>query len=832
MGPSCDPTIYPECASFSTTVTPAPGPDLTLTKTGPLYSVVGSTVTYTLTITNVGSAAVAAGTTFNTADVLPTGAAFVSATAAAPLVAGPVTCTGSPTLTCGLTAGSNGFATGTSATVTMVVTAPSTPSTGTNYASVSIDGTAQPPTPGVACITSNCASLPQTFDPVPTPELTLAKTSYPTTVVNGQIVYTFTVTNVGSGPLAAGTVVPFADTLPSQTTLTGFNDLTGVTGTQCTGTQVLTGCTTTLASALAVGGTATFEMFVTAPPSTGSITNYASISPDGTTAPPTPGPSCTTANCASDAVLVNPVANANLAISKTGPATVTAGAQAAYTISITNQGTAPLSSGATFAVRDRLPAGATLVSTTPGTGITSVPCIGTTSLACVVTLSTSLPVGGVATFTLTMTAPVSSYTNYVSVSTDGTRNAPTAGPACSQSNCANAPTTVNAPALSLAKTGPASGIVGGQATYTLTVTNNGAAAVAAGASLTVLDQLPASATYVSATPGSGIASVLCTGTSLLTCSPVVGAGGLAIGGTATFSVTMTLPAGTSATNYASITPDGITPPTTPGPACNTASCASFITTPLTAPVLALGKTGPATAVPGGRATYSLTISNTGAVAAPGGIPVAMLDQLPAGASFASASAGAGVAAVSCTGSSLVSCGVTLAAGGLAPGGTVVFYITATMPSPFDGAVSNIASVSIDGVTPPVDPATACAGLGRRRRLQCSTCACAGCKTDVYDPNDPAAVLKRKAAAAAAAARRAKVNGQRKKQELLTAVANVTETKLAAVDPALEAKVAAEVNKVRAKEAKKAGRELILFDAVTNKTLTAIGKLKRNKTLPA
>ena len=124
-GPSCDPTVFPECGSYTTTVTPTPGPDITLTKTGPAYAVVGTQMTYVLTINNVGSGAVAAGTSFPILDSLPSGSTSVSATAAAPLVAGPVTCTGSP-LSCAVTAGSGGIPASSSATLTMVVTAPST----------------------------------------------------------------------------------------------------------------------------------------------------------------------------------------------------------------------------------------------------------------------------------------------------------------------------------------------------------------------------------------------------------------------------------------------------------------------------------------------------------------------------------------------------------------------------------------------------------------------------------------------------------------------------------------------------------------------------------
>lgn len=365
-------------------------------------------------------------------------------------------------------------------------------------------------------------------------------------------------------------------------------------------------------------------------------------------------------------------------------------------------------------------------------------------------------------------------------------------------------------------------------TYTLTITNTGTVAAPGGVPVVVSDQLPAGAAYVSSSAGTGVSTLTCTGASLVSCSVTL-ASSLAVGASATFTLTMTLPTGSSSVNYAAVSPDGVTAPPTPGPSCVSASCASSTTT-LTTPVLALGKTGPAVAVPGGQVTYTLTITNGGGVATPAGVAIPMLDQLPPGAVYASSAPGPGATAVTCSGTSLVSCDVTPAAGGLAPGATAVFYITATMPAPYDGVLSNIASVSIDGVTPPVDPATACAGLGRRRLL-CSTCACAGCSTDVYDPNDKAAVLKRKAAATAAALREAKVEAQERKQGLFDAIANATETKLAAANPALEAKVAATVAEIDTKKQADAARDLALYDALTNKTLTAINTATNKTRIP-
>ena len=146
-----------------------------------------------------------------------------------------------------------------------------------------------------------------------------------------------TIKNQGTGPVATGTVVSVADLLPAGVTYTGANDVSGVTNSACTGTTTLA-CTVQLTSALAVGGTAVFEIVATAPPTAGAATNYASVSEDGTTAPPTPGPSCTTPQCANaNIVYVTPVVSPVLALSKTGPGTVTAGQQVTYTMTITNQ---------------------------------------------------------------------------------------------------------------------------------------------------------------------------------------------------------------------------------------------------------------------------------------------------------------------------------------------------------------------------------------------------------------------------------------------------------------------------------------------------------------
>ncbi|MBS0377787.1 MAG: DUF11 domain-containing protein [Proteobacteria bacterium] len=125
--------------------------------------------------------------------------------------------------------------------------------------------------------------------------------------------------------------------------------------------------------------------------------------------------------------------------------------------------------------------------------------------------------------------------------------------------------------LGLAKSGPSPGLkVGGNSTYTLTVTNTGPLAASQGQ---VKDQLPAGLTFVSAT-GTNWSCGNAAG--LITCS--FSGGTIASGASSTITVTVTPAAGaagTQVTNYASIDPTGGSGAPTPGAGCSpAASCAS------------------------------------------------------------------------------------------------------------------------------------------------------------------------------------------------------------------------------------------------------------------
>jgi len=221
---------------------------------------------------------------------------------------------------------------------------------------------------------------------------------------------------------------------------------------------------------------------------------------------------------------------------------------------------------------------------------------------------------------------------------------------------------VTAPDLALSSNAPTSVTLGGNVTYTLTVTNNGTAG-ATGVALT--DTLPAGVSFISAsggvTPVSGV----------LTFS----IGSLAAGASDSFTIVVTPTASGSLTNtaVASMSQTDTTP------ADNSVTLTTAVSSPTaSAPDLALTGTGPASVTLGSNVTYTLTATNDGTAVA---TSVKVTDTLPAGVTFVSASGGV-------TPASGV---VTFNVGSLAAGANAGFTIVVTPTAA--GTLSNRASVS-------------------------------------------------------------------------------------------------------------------------------------------
>ncbi len=259
----------------------------------------------------------------------------------------------------------------------ITVTAPSTVSLTTNYASVPTEGTSTPPAPGPSCVTANCGSANTTA--TTEPRLVLDKGAPGMAVAGTNVTYTLSLGNLGAGDLPAGTVILLDDQLPAGATYVSSAGVTGVSAMSCNTTQAgLVSCSVRLTDALAAGTSAAggpqFSITATAPTASGPTTNYASVSTNGTATPPVPGTSCTGPNCDAAPTNVTTVPLLLVKLNKTGPAIIVAGSNVAYSIKLVNQGTAELPAGTVLRVDDQLPTGSACVSAGTGSGVSGVSC--------------------------------------------------------------------------------------------------------------------------------------------------------------------------------------------------------------------------------------------------------------------------------------------------------------------------------------------------------------------------------------------------------------------------------------------------------------------------
>src|SRR5262249_12668154 len=202
--------------------------------------------TYTITVTNNGPSTTQEA---RIADAFPTGLTFVSATPS------QGSCSFTGTLLCPF----GPVASGASATAAIAVTAPTTPGTVSNTATVSpvgrsIDGTA-----------ANNSSTATTTVTAAGADLSITKTA-PATVPTGQaLTYTLSVHNAGPSD---ATGVAVTDTMP-----TGVTFASGSAG--CVNNSGTVTCTI---GNLANGANASATIAVTAPSTTGPISNSATVS--------------------------------------------------------------------------------------------------------------------------------------------------------------------------------------------------------------------------------------------------------------------------------------------------------------------------------------------------------------------------------------------------------------------------------------------------------------------------------------------------------------------------------------------------------------------------
>ena len=498
-------------ASVSTVVA---GPDLAVTKSdSPDPVVAGSNITYTITVTNNGTAGA---NNVSLSDAVPANTTFVSEAQ----TAGPAfMCTNPPvggtgTVNCTLAL----LGPATSATFQIVVQVGAGTANGTIISNTATATTTDPE----ANTTNNSATTTTTVSITTVADLVVTKSDAPDPVTAGSTVtYTITVTNSGTASAAS---VSLTDVVPANTTFFSFSAPVGwMTSTPAVGG---TGTVTATNPLFAPGPPATFTLVVTA---NGGLAAGTIISNTATVATSTPE-SSTANNSATATTTVAVTTLPDLVVTKSdAPDPVAAGSTITYTITVTNSGTA---SAGSVSLTDSVPANTTFAAfTAPAGWMTSTPGVGGTGT---VTATNALVAPAApATFTLVVTvnggvAAGTTITNTATVATPTTESS-------TANNTATATTTVGSGTtadLSITKTPNAAAVgLNGQITYTITVTNGGAA-TANGVS--VSDTLPGGTTFVSATPSQGS----CSGTSTVVCS----LGSLSNGSSATVTLIVTAPA--------------------------------------------------------------------------------------------------------------------------------------------------------------------------------------------------------------------------------------------------------------------------------------------------
>jgi len=631
-----DPDPLNNSATTNTTVNGAPPgtADLSITKLAtPNPVAAGQTLTYSITATNNGPDVA---TNVTITDPVPSGATLQSAT---PSAGG--NCTTGAVVTCTFPS----LAPSASASVTILVTAPSQPGTVTNTATVSSSVADPNPLNNSSTTNTTVSGLP-----VGAADLSVIKTANPNPVAAGQtLTYLITATNNGPDPT---TNVVITDPVPSGATL---QSATPSAGGNCTTGSVVT-CTF---PSLAPSASASVTILVTAPSLPGTLTNTATVS--SSVADPNPSNNTSTTNTT---VSGGVAGAADLSITKVAsPNPVTAGQPLTYSITAMNNGpTAAIN----VTITDPVPSGATLQSATPSAG-------GSCTTGGVVTCTfPSLAPSASASVTIVVTAPSQpgTVTNTASVSSSVSDPNPT-------NNSSTTTTTVNAaPAaaadLSITKVASPNPVTAGQSlTYFIATTNNGPNTAT---NVVITDPVPSGATLQSATPSAG--------------------GNCTTGGVVTCTFPSLAPSASASVTIV------VTAPSQPGTVTNTASVSSSVSDPdlannssttnttvnaasAGAADLSIAKVAsPNPVAPGQTLTYSITATNNGPNAATG---VVITDPVPSGATLQSATPSAGG---SCTTGAVVTCTFP----SLAPNATVSVAIVVTAPSQ-PGTLTNSASVS-------------------------------------------------------------------------------------------------------------------------------------------
>jgi large repetitive protein len=666
--------------------------DMSASKTAPASTTVGSTIVFSVGITNNGPSA-ATNATFT--DPLPSGVTFTSISQ----TTGPASSCSTPSV------GSNGtvscsvssLAATTSASWDIFVTV----STGT--AGTTLVNTVTASSNNADPDASNDSATTQTTV-LANADLYVSKTAPATAVAGSNFTYSIDIGNLGPNDAASATLT---DVLPADATFVSYTQTTGPTFTCSTPSVGSSGTVSCSVASLTAGTTAHFDIVVnvSAQAAGQTLINTASVSSETPDDNNENNTSTTGTNVAGGN-------SADVSILKTGPNSQPADTDITYTITVTNFGQGDATNVSwTDTLPNSIPPSSplTFVSFTQNSG-PAFNC-GNPGATTTCTIAT-FPNGSTATFTLVAHIPsgVSSghtYSNGANLTSDNDPNP--------DNDTSSTTVTVSSVDVGVMKSGPSTAVAGGPAYDYIVTLSNAGPDPADDASFS--DSLPSGLTFVSVVQNTGpVAS--CSGGQLVACTISL----LPNGNSAQFTITVqpqtTIPNGTVLSNTA-------TSSTSSSDSNPNNNSSTVMTTVTNTADLSIFKSGPASAVAGNNITYTITLTNNGPSPA---VNAAWTDTLPAGTTFVSELQTTGPT-FTCTTGATISCSiatlasgasasfsVTAAIGGSVPNGTVLSNTATSSTSSVDPSSNNNSSTVMTTVSASADvsivksgPATAVNG---------------------------------------------------------------------------------------------------------------------------
>jgi uncharacterized repeat protein (TIGR01451 family) len=673
VAPSITATPITETASISaTTVDPYTPNNLNITVTTPLVDkcdltvtnsgspspvAAGGNLTYTQTVFNHGPSNCSTATF---TEATPANTTFVSV-AAVTTGGGTWTCPNSAPISCT----NPSVLPGSLATITAVYNVNSGTAAGTIITDTATGNSGTTDTN----ISDNTATVTTAVAVAGQADLSVTNAATPNPVTAGQnITYSQTVNN--GGP-AAATTVTLTETLPGNTT---FVSLSGSAGWTCTSTAPYTCSIASLAANSPAN--ITFVVKVNTTVASGStITGTVSVA---SSSPTDPNPGNNTASAS-----VQVANSAALSVTNgASPVPVQAGNNITYTQVVANAGP---SAATTATLSENTPANTTFQSVTiPAGWSCTTPAVGN---AGAINCTDPSLAAGTASFTVLVKVTAGTAAG-TAINDAATVSSSTADPNSANNTAIAADVVALATQSDLVTTNsaaPASVAAGSNVTYAQSVTNDGPAVAATGATFT--QTTPPNTSFQSITPPAGWTCVTPAigGTGTITCTD---SNTLAVNGTANFTlvlqVSSSAPSGTNIAETVTATVSNVVPSLT----TNSATALAVVANANSADMAIVKTASPSPTVPqGDTLTYTLAITNDGPASATN---VTVADTLPSAVTYESVISSVGTC-------SEADSTVTCLLGTMANAATATVTIVTMAGAP--GVVTNTASVSADQTDP-------------------------------------------------------------------------------------------------------------------------------------